>query len=92
MPRELSFWRSVKWRKALQVDVDHAEVEGLAAATGLITGDLVQKVEISDGRCPRCQGRVVPTVVDLVASTVQRRCDRCGHTWSSFEPTEPEDS
>ena len=92
MAPDLSFWRSVKWRKALQVDVDHAEAEGRAAGTGLITGDLVQKDHVADARCPRCRGIGEPTVVDLVASTVQRRCKRCGHAWSSFEPSETDES
>lgn len=91
MTRDHSFWRSVKWRKALQVDVDHAEVEGRAAGTGLITGDLVQSEHIAAERCPRCSGIGEPMVVDLVASTVKRRCKRCGHNWSSFAPSEVED-
>lgn len=92
MTRDLPFWRNVKWRKALQVDVDHAETEGRAAGTGLITGELVHKAAVADERCPRCRGIGEPTVVDLVASTVKRRCKRCGHTWSSFEPTEATES
>lgn len=90
MPRDNSFWRSVKWRKALQVDGDLAEVEGRAAGTGLITGDLVQKADIAAERCPRCRGIGEPTVVDLVSNTVQRRCKRCGHSWDSFEPSDPD--
>lgn len=92
MARDLPFWRTVKWRKALQVDVDHAEIEGRAAGTGLITGDLVQRAAAAPERCPRCRGIGEPTVVDLVASTVQRRCKRCGHSWDSYEPSDSDDS
>lgn len=90
MARDLPFWRSGRWRKALQVD-DLSEVEGRAAGTGLITGDLALKADIAHERCPRCQGDGEPTVIDLVSHTVKRRCNRCNHRWLSYDPIEATD-
>ncbi|QXC63312.1 hypothetical protein KSP35_11285 [Aquihabitans sp. G128] len=42
MSRLPRFWQSPTWRRALQVDGDLAEVEGLAAGTGLLTGSIAQ--------------------------------------------------
>lgn len=81
----LDFWRSPLWRKVLRVDSDHAEAEGLAAGTGLITGGLAEGSAASTLPCPRC-GKVGEVVaIDLVAQLTHRRCWSCAHSWVTSE-------
>lgn len=79
------FWRSPLWHKRLRVDSDHAEAEGLAAGTGLLTGALTRSVDAASVPCPRCgtPGEVV--AIDLVAKVTHRRCQSCAHTWMTDE-------
>lgn len=79
----LFFWRSSGWRKAFKVDSDHAEIEGLAAGTGLLTGDLTRTASAGEAPCPRCGGAGEVVAVDLVASSTHRRCRSCAHSWAS---------
>lgn len=70
-------------RRALQVDGHMAEAEGLAAGTGLLTGDLTRGRAVDAAPCPECSGRGDVAVIDLVAQVVSRRCQRCGHRWDT---------
>lgn len=81
----LHFWRSPLWQKMLRVDSDHAEIEGLAAGTGLLTGDLTRSATAATAPCPRCgkPGEVV--AIDLVDEMTYRRCQSCPHAWSVSE-------
>ncbi|MEO6988816.1 MAG: hypothetical protein ABI239_09220 [Aquihabitans sp.] len=81
----LRFWRSPIWQKVLRVDSDHAEVEGLAAGTGLLTGDLTRSANAGNAPCPRCGDPGEVTAIDLVAQVTHRRCRSCVHTWSISE-------
>lgn len=74
-----------RWRRALEVDSDLAELEGLAAGTGLLTGLLARTAGTAPDRCPLCEGSAEPVVVDLVAQRVDRRCLACGHRWTRGE-------
>ena len=80
------FWQSPGWRKALDVDSDLAEAEGLAAGTGLLTGGLLRNSKLAPVPCPQCGGPGDAMVIDLVARLVTRRCQDCGHRWASDEP------
>lgn len=80
------FSLSPQWRKALQPDGHMAEAEGLAAGTGLLTGELVRGAAIDDAPCPECSGPGEVVVIDLVARLVARRCQSCGHRWESNSP------
>lgn len=73
------------WQKVLQVDSDHAEIEGLAAGTGLLTGDLTRSAAASNVPCPRCGKPGEVTAIDLVAQVTHRRCRSCAHAWSISE-------
>lgn len=79
----LRFSLSPEWRKALTPDGHMAEVEGLAAGTGLLTGELVRGVAVNDAPCPECSGTGEVVVIDLVAQLVARRCRVCGHRWET---------
>ncbi len=74
-----------RWRRALEVDSDLAELEGLAAGTGLLTGDLARAAGTAPERCPICGGGAEPVVIDLVAHLVDRRCLACTHRWARTE-------
>lgn len=74
-----------RWRRALEVDSDLAELEGLAAGTGLLTGQLARSVETAAETCPVCGGTAEPVVIDLVARRVDRRCLSCDHRWARVE-------
>jgi len=85
MARIPRFWQSPSWRRALHVDGDMAEVEGLAAGTGLLTGELARSTHLEPVTCPECQGVGDAVVIDLVARVVTRRCQSCGHRWTTDE-------
>jgi hypothetical protein len=81
------FWRSSKWREALRPDVDLAQAEGLAAGTGLLTGDVARSVQVRHGvpataECPTCAGGAEIVVVDLVVGQTTLRCRSCGRRWT----------
>ncbi|MCB0976524.1 MAG: hypothetical protein KDB02_03610 [Acidimicrobiales bacterium] len=82
----IRFWRSAKWRKVLQIDSDLAEAEGLAAGTGLLTGSLVERADLPDETCPRCDGPGVVVSIDLLDGEVVRRCRSCAHAWAQRHP------
>ncbi|MCU1496108.1 MAG: hypothetical protein JWM47_61 [Acidimicrobiales bacterium] len=86
MARPPRFWQSATWRKALHVDSDLAEIEGLAAGTGLLTGDLARSARAEAVDCPTCGGIADAVVIDLVARAVTHRCRACGHRWTMDEP------
>jgi hypothetical protein len=73
------------WRRALDLDRGLAGVEGLAAGTGLLTGDLARAAGTEVLPCPRCAGASEPVVIDLVAGLVVRSCLRCEHRWERSE-------
>ena len=79
--------RSLKrWRDAIRPDADLAAAEGLAAGTGLLTGELARTtthVHPSMLACPVCQGESEVLVVDLVARSTTLRCQACGRRWVS---------
>lgn len=88
MSRRARTWFPAQWRKVLRVDGSLAEAEGLAAGTGLLTGDLVRGTASATARpspCPACAGRGEVVVIDLVAQVVSRRCRVCGHRWDLAE-------
>jgi hypothetical protein len=81
------FWRSSRWRDALRPDVDLAQAEGLAAGTGLLTGEVARSVQVRRGTelrpdCPACDGPGEIVVVDLVAAQTTLRCRSCGRRWT----------
>ncbi len=61
-----------------------AELEGLAAGTGLLTGDVVGAGTLA-APCPQCGGPGEAVVIDLVADQVSRRCLRCAHRWETAD-------
>lgn len=72
-----------------------AEAEGLAAGTGLLTGDLARGRLVDAVPCPACAGPGEVIVIDLVTQVVSRRCSRCGHRWdvpSEAPVTDPRSS
>lgn len=81
----LQFWRSPMWQKLLRVDSDHAEAEGLAAGTGLLTGDLTWSTVTSAEPCPRCRKPGEAVAVDLLTKMTHRRCPSCAHAWATDE-------
>ena len=83
MSRRTHFWQSPQWRRALHVDGGMAEAEGLAAGTGLLTGDLVRTASPSPSPCPECRGRGDVVVIDLISSVTSRRCQACGYRWDT---------
>lgn len=88
MTRRARNWFPAQWRKVLLVDGSLAEAEGLAAGTGLITGDLVRSTSAAPAPCPECTGQGDVVVIDLVAQLVSRRCRLCGHRWDVTEPAD----
>lgn len=88
MPRLFRFWSSPRWQKVLHVDSDLAEVEGLAAGTGLLTGDIARTRSVAAEPCPECDGQGDVVVIDLVINQVSRRCQSCGHRWGSANGVE----
>jgi hypothetical protein len=83
MSRRTRFWQSPRWRRVLQVDGGLAEAEGLAAGTGLLTGDLVRSASPSPSPCPECRGQGDVVVIDLVSSVTSRCCQACSHRWDT---------
>ncbi len=86
MFRRPHFWQNPHWRKVLSPDINLAEAEGLAAGTGLLTGDIARGAEMARLPCPECNGVGDVVVIDLVALVVSRRCQVCGHRWDTSEP------
>lgn len=78
-------WLAARLPRALRVDSGLAEAEGLAAGTGLLTGD-VARTRAMWAPCPDCGRRGDALVIDLVANSVSRRCQRCGLRWDSVLP------
>ena len=74
-----------RWRDALRPDVHLASAEGLAAGTGLLTGDVARAAvsqRLVQAPCPRCRSLDPEVlVVDLVARSTTLRCRSCGHGW-----------
>ncbi len=75
------FWRSSWWRDALHDDDAMAQAEGLAAGTGLLTGELVRTTPATASACPLCVGVGDVVAIDLIAESVSHRCRSCGHRW-----------
>lgn len=78
-------WVNARLPRALKVDSGLAEAEGLAAGTGLLTGDVVRGLGMS-APCPDCGRRGEALVIDLVTNSVSRSCQRCGLRWESALP------
>jgi len=87
MSERARFWRSNRWREALRPDSDLAQAEGLAAGTGLLTGEVARSapsaaVAVDDTECPACHGQSEIVVVDLIVGRTTLRCRSCGRRWS----------
>ena len=68
--------------------VDNAREEGLAAGTGLITGQLADAYRGRPGArvatCPACGHRATFTdVIDLVEARTHHHCEVCRHRWAA---------
>ena len=85
MDVRLRFWRSARWPRVLLPDGGLAEAEGLAAGTGLLTGDVVRTSSRHSVACPACGGPADVVVIDLVARETSRRCPACLHRWTTQE-------
>lgn len=75
-----------RWREALRLDADLAQAEGLAAGTGLLTGDVARssvRPAPAESTCPECRGSAEVVVVDLVDHATTLRCTTCGHGWTA---------
>jgi hypothetical protein len=79
------FWTNARWRKAWLPDSGMAEAEGLAAGTGLLTGEVARTTPVADVACPACHRPSVVVVIDLVAHETSRACPSCGNRWTSAE-------
>lgn len=79
------FWNANQWRKALLPDRGMAEAEGLAAGTGLLTGDVARTTPVAVVPCPECHRPSEVVVIDLVAQQTSRACPSCGYRWTSAE-------
>ena len=79
-----------RWRDAIRPDADLAAAEGLAAGTGLLTGEVARSSARVHGAvaCPICHGESEVLVVDLVARSTTLRCQSCGRRWISEEPVQ----
>jgi len=86
MSAQRRFWQSTAWRKALLPDSGMAEAEGLAAGTGLLTGEVARTTQVAAAACPLCDAPAEVVVIDLVAKQTSRSCPACGHRWTSDEP------
>ena len=81
------FWSTTRWRKVLLPDSGMAEAEGLAAGTGLLTGQVARATPMAEVACPACGGPAEVMVIDLVAHETSRACRSCGNRWTSPERT-----
>ncbi|WP_426571598.1 hypothetical protein [Aquihabitans sp. McL0605] len=64
-----------------------AQAEGLAAGTGLLTGEVVRSAgsraaAVVNPECPTCDGVSEIVVVDLVVHSTTLRCQACGRRWT----------
>jgi len=84
MFERLLSWRLRRWRNAWRPDAE-AEAEGLAAGTGLLTGEVARGSRPdADGRlCPACDGVCEVVVVDLMAGSTTRKCRSCARRWTT---------
>ena len=66
---------------------DLAQVEGLAAGTGLLTGDVAERRARTAGLptapCPQCGQEGDVSVLDLVDHRLVRICTACHHRWTA---------
>jgi hypothetical protein len=66
---------------------DLAQVEGLAAGTGLLTGDVAERRARTSGLptapCPHCGKEGDVSVLDLVDHRLVRTCAGCHHRWTA---------
>jgi predicted RNA-binding Zn-ribbon protein involved in translation (DUF1610 family) len=87
MAERARFWRTSRWRDALRPDSDLALAEGLAAGTGLLTGELARTVGTSRTdtavRCVSCEVPAEVVVVDLIDEATTYRCPACGRRWTA---------
>jgi len=62
-----------------------AHAEGLAAGTGLLTGEAAARAaregHLDSERCARCDAPAEVALVDLVVHQAQCVCTVCGQTW-----------
>lgn len=87
MSERARFWRSSRWRDALRPDSDLALAEGLAAGTGLLTGELARTVGTTKTdtvvRCASCAVPAEVVVVDLIDESTTYRCPTCRRRWTA---------
>jgi len=67
---------------------DSARDEGLAAGTGLLTGQLADEFpnapRFGEVDCPACGHRATATdVIDLVERQTHHHCEVCRHRWAT---------
>lgn len=87
MSERARFWRSSRWRDALRPDSDLALAEGLAAGTGLLTGELARTAGSTKTdtvvRCASCTVPAEVVVVDLIEEATTYRCPSCRRRWTA---------
>jgi hypothetical protein len=73
-----------RWRDAIRPDDDLAAAEGLAAGTGLLTGEVARTSTrpAAASSCPSCARPGDVVVVDLVLESTTMRCTSCGRRWT----------
>ena len=82
-----------RWtRRSHQPAQPDERYEGLAAATGLLTGPTARDRAGVAQRCPSGDGMGEAVVIDLIAHQVTWECTRCGRRWAVADlPSRPGD-
>jgi rubredoxin len=62
-----------------------AQDEGLAAGTGLLTGESARERAGAGATCPECGNGAEAVAIDLVRFRVAWHCDACGHEWTEAQ-------
>jgi hypothetical protein len=71
-----------RMRRRRHID-DGARFEGLAAGTGLLTGDAARRAVPTPVQraCARCQAPAEIELLDLVDQRTSWHCESCGYKW-----------
>ena len=77
------FWSTYQLRKALLPDRGMAEAEGLAAGTGLLTGDVARTTPVAVAPCPDGHRPWGGGVLALGARAAGGPSPWCGPAWPS---------
>lgn len=62
-----------------------AQDEGLAAGTGLLTGESARERAGTGAACPVCAHEAEAVAIDLVRFRVAWHCEHCGHEWTEAQ-------